>query len=58
MVFLHGAACAKGVDDVEGEILSVIRAVVGNDVPLYVILDHHANMTDRMMSNTNVLMAF
>lgn len=58
MVFLHGAVCAKGVDDVESEILSVICAVGGNVVPLSVMLDHHANVTDRMMSNTNVLAVF
>ena len=28
MVFLHGAACAESVDDVEGEILSMIRAIL------------------------------
>ena len=58
MVFLHGAACAEGVDDVEGEILSIIREKAGNDIPIALMLDHHANITNRMIDSTNLLMAF
>ena len=58
MVFLHGAACAEGVDDVEGEILSIIREKAGNDIPIALMLDHHANVTNKMINNTNLLMAF
>lgn len=58
MVFLHGAACADGVDDVEGHILSAIRAVSGPDLPLALMLDHHANITQEMMLNSDLVMAF
>lgn len=58
MVFLHGAACAESVDDVEGEILSMIREKVGNDIPIALMLDHHANITIKMIHSTNLLMAF
>ena len=58
IVFLHGAASADGVDDVEGEILSEIRQVVGKNVPIALMLDHHANVTHKMIENTTVLMAF
>lgn len=58
MVFLHGAACAENVDDVEGEILSMIRQKVGNKIPIALMLDHHANITNRMIDSTNLLMAF
>lgn len=58
IVLLHGAASAVGVDDVEGELLAAIRKEIGSDTPLALMLDHHANITAKMMSNTNVLMAF
>ncbi len=58
MVFLHGAACADGVDDVEGHILAAIRAVSGPGLPLALMLDHHANITQEMMLNSDLVMAF
>jgi microcystin degradation protein MlrC len=58
MVFLHGAASAEGFDDVEGEILSAIRQVVNRSVPIALMLDHHANVTHKMMDQVDVLMAF
>jgi microcystin degradation protein MlrC len=58
MVFLHGAASAIGVDDVEGHILTTIREVVGPDVPLWLMLDHHANLTHEMMRHCDLLMAY
>ena len=58
MVFLHGAASADGFDDVEGHILSVTRDVVGEQSPIVLMLDHHANVTHKMMKHTDVLMAF
>jgi microcystin degradation protein MlrC len=46
---LHGACAADGVDDVEGAQLAVCREVLGPDVPIVVALDHHANITRRMV---------
>jgi microcystin degradation protein MlrC len=58
IMFLHGAASAAGFDDVEGELLAAVRAEIGTGVPLALMLDHHANVTTKMMANTDVLMAF
>ena len=58
IMFLHGAAAAAGFDDVEGELLAAVRTVIGTRIPLALMLDHHANVTTRMMANTDVLMAF
>ena len=58
VMFLHGAASAAGDDDVEGELLAAVRQVIGSVVPLALMLDHHANVTSKMMANTDVLMAF
>lgn len=48
-MLLHGACSAVSEDDVEGHLLSAARAVVGNDLPIVVGLDHHANITRRMV---------
>lgn len=58
IMFLHGAASAAGFDDVEGELLAAVRTVIGTRTPLALMLDHHANVTAKMMSNTELLMAF
>jgi len=52
---LHGAASAQQDDDVEGYILSRVREVVGEDIPIVVPLDHHANVTERMIDCADVL---
>jgi microcystin degradation protein MlrC len=52
---LHGAACAEQVDDVEGDLLRQVRALVGPDMPLAVSLDHHANITKEMATHANLL---
>ncbi|MFD0960333.1 M81 family metallopeptidase [Paenibacillus chungangensis] len=54
----HGAMVAEGCDDVEGELLGVIRNVIGDDVPLVISLDLHANVTSRMVEQVNGLIGF
>jgi microcystin degradation protein MlrC len=52
---LHGAAASEKEDDVEGFLLRAAREVVGNDLPVVVALDHHANITQRMVDQASVL---
>ncbi|MCH8827966.1 MAG: M81 family metallopeptidase [Planctomycetes bacterium] len=52
---LHGAAAAESEDDVEGAVLQEVRELVGCDVPIVVPLDHHANITRRMVENADLL---
>lgn len=52
---LHGAAAAQGEDDVEGFIIDQVRQLVGTDIPIAVSLDHHANITRRMVAAADVL---
>ena len=54
---LHGACSAEGVDDVDGYLLGVAREVVGEDVPIVMALDHHANMTQAMVDGCEALVA-
>lgn len=52
---LHGAAAAETEDDVEGAVLEDVRNIVGEDVPIAVPLDHHANITSRMVKYADLL---
>ena len=47
---LHGACAAVGIDDVEGEQLQTCRAVLGPTIPIVLGLDHHANVTKKMVA--------
>ena len=55
---LHGAMVAQHVEDGEGELLARVRAVIGPDLPLVVSLDLHANVTARMLSLADAVVAF
>lgn len=52
---LHGAAAAESENDVEGAVLDDVRRVVGDKTPLVVPLDHHANVTRRMIKHADLL---
>jgi microcystin degradation protein MlrC len=55
---LHGAMVAEHLDDGEGELLSRVRAALGNDIPLVVSLDLHANVTEAMVRHADMLIAY
>lgn len=55
---LHGAMVTETTEDAEGELLTQLRERVGPDVPVCVTLDLHANVTERMASNANALIAY
>jgi microcystin degradation protein MlrC len=52
---LHGACAADGVDDVEGEQVALCRSILGNKVPIVLGLDHHANVTQRMVEASTAI---
>ena len=54
---LHGAAAAQNESDVEGHLLVAARSVLGTTVPIVSPLDHHANLTQRMVDNLDGLVA-
>ncbi len=55
---LHGAMVCAHTEDGEGELLRLVRAVVGPDVPIVVSLDLHANVTPQMIALSDRLIAF
>ena len=55
---LHGGAIGEKEGDPEGVILERVRTVVGKGVPIVATLDLHANVSDRMVRNCDVLVAY
>jgi len=47
---LHGAMVTETFDDGEGELLRRLRAVLGENFPIAISLDLHANITPRMVN--------
>lgn len=58
LLALHGAMLAEGVDDADGEILSELRALCGPGVSIVATLDLHANVTQLMVDNSDLLVPY
>jgi microcystin degradation protein MlrC len=54
---LHGAMVVESTDDGEGTLLERIRAIAP-DTPIAVSLDLHANLTDAIVRNCNVIAGY
>ncbi len=54
----HGAATGEEIRDVDGYWLSEIRALVGKNVPIIASLDPHANVSQKMASATDAMIAY
>jgi microcystin degradation protein MlrC len=52
---LHGACAAEGIDDVEGEQVALCRAILGLDIPIVLGLDHHANVTRKVVEGCTAI---
>ena len=55
---MHGAMCAFGYDDCEGDLLTRVRDIVGPDIPIGVEIDPHAHLSAAMVEHANVLVVF
>ncbi|MEV5966047.1 M81 family metallopeptidase [Kribbella sp. NPDC051952] len=55
---LHGAAVAENHADADAEIAARVRAVVGPDVPVGVVLDMHANLSQRLLDALTVTLVY
>lgn len=58
LLALHGSMAVDGVDDGEGEILAEVRKLIGEKVYLGCTLDLHANVTERMIKNADLLIGY
>ncbi len=52
---LHGAAASHKDDDLEGYLLESLRKAVGPQIPIVSPLDHHANITRRMVEHADLI---
>lgn len=57
MLDLHGAMLAEGAEDGEGILLEQVRQLAPH-VPLCVSLDLHANITDKIIANADIVVGF
>ena len=58
VVLGHGAGRTSDDLDPDGTYLEALRAAVGPQVPIGVVLDFHANLSDRMCAAADVLVAY
>jgi microcystin degradation protein MlrC len=54
---LHGAMCTREITDAEGDLLTRLRAIVGDQVPIGIGLDMHAHVTHAMLRAVDVCIA-
>lgn len=52
---LHGACAAEGIDDVEGEQAALCREILGPDIPIVLGLDHHGNVTQKIIDSVDAI---
>ncbi|MEO8300687.1 MAG: M81 family metallopeptidase [Rhizomicrobium sp.] len=55
---LHGAMVCEHLDDGEGELLERLRRTVGPHLPIVASLDLHANVTHKMLTQADALVAY
>lgn len=55
MLQLHGACASEVTDDVEGAQAAQCRKILGDAVPIVLALDHHANITAKMMDSVDAI---
>jgi microcystin degradation protein MlrC len=55
---LHGAMVADGYEDCEGDLLARVRGIVGRGVVVGAELDPHCHLSDAMVANADILVAY
>lgn len=55
---MHGAGLAAADDDPEGTLQSMIREVLGTNIPLVCSYDLHANVSDRMVATVDAFVGY
>ncbi|KAB0268625.1 M81 family metallopeptidase [Microvirga brassicacearum] len=52
---LHGACAAEDIDDVEGAQVELCRSILGDRIPIVLGLDHHANVTQKIIDMSTAI---
>src|SRR5437016_8379906 len=58
LLALHGSMVAEETHDTEGDLLTAIREIIGDEVSIVATFDHHANMTRRRVNALDGLVAY
>jgi len=58
LLTLHGAMTVEGFEDPEGDLLKDIRLMIPSTTYLSATLDHHANVSELMIKNTDFLIGY
>lgn len=58
LLHLHGAIVSEEVPDCEGAILTAVREIVGNEIPMMTVHDLHANVSPAMIDTINGLFGY
>jgi microcystin degradation protein MlrC len=54
----HGASSAEHLDDTEGDMMVLIRSIVGPDVPIVATHDLHCNVSERTVDALDALVSY
>jgi microcystin degradation protein MlrC len=54
----HGASSAEHLDDTEGDMMAMIRGIVGPDVPVIATHDLHCNVSERTVDALDALVSY
>ncbi|MEO0398127.1 MAG: M81 family metallopeptidase [Pseudomonadota bacterium] len=57
VLVLHGSSLSESCDDIDGDLTGRIREIVG-DVPIAVTVDLHANISDTLIENIDILTSY
>ena len=57
-ISFHGAMVFEDIFDAEGELLEKLREIVGGEIPIAITLDLHANVTEKMCQNANIIVSY
>jgi hypothetical protein len=55
---LHGAAIAHGYDDLEGDLISRIRAIVGGSCLISAEIDPHSHLTQLRLESSDIIISY
>ena len=58
LLALHGAAVSEQFHDADGEFTRRVRELVGPGVPIGVTLDMHANLSQQLVENTDIVTVY
>lgn len=58
LLSLHGAMIAEGYEDCEGDLIARCREIVGPRAVIGGLLDPHCHLTDQMIGNATLLVAY